>query len=504
MPTMKSFAETFFRRFGAQVGPPQDGEGSNDELVVDLPPDLAEVFGKSRLYLVFSGGQGTMRELSPTEDLLVYGSRIFDQMLSLLAGRGEAVYLDFPARVSVDIEGQQPSPLPLHNCHIVENQTRTGRDQFYIFNFRAVYLSDEKQEEFMTIVLDAESQARPEITTMLAGLEALPPSEQPRQIEPEGLRSMLERAEETARRQVDKRAAKLEEAIHPRLEKVLLRLTSYYRRLADEVDTGQAAQDETVRADLQRDLTRKIAEELERHRLRVTLSPVSYAIASIPFAHYRLNLATRQTEQSLDLSQNLHTGQVESLACRHCRQPIEHLALCDRGHAVHPHCLDTCGRCERDTCRTCGIQPCAICDSPTCLDCVASCAHCDRWLCRQHVEICAICQSPYCSDHGFGCKWCGQIYCLSHNVDGACDTCRQVQADSAVEVFSVPPVAKLKAERYHWRQAENESYVVYLGRRKSFISPLLGRFVIVADKLGRVRHRQKIGPVRWYLEKRRG
>ena len=67
MPTMKSFAETFFKSFGAQVSP------QADELVVDLPPDLANTFGKSRLYLVFPQGtsQGEPRELSPTEDLLL-------------------------------------------------------------------------------------------------------------------------------------------------------------------------------------------------------------------------------------------------------------------------------------------------------------------------------------------------------------------------------------------------------------------------------------------------
>ena len=78
---MKSFAENFFRHFGAQVEP------QGDELIVHLLPDLAEVFGKPRLYLVFAE-RGKTRDLSPVEDLLVYGSRTFDRMLTLLQDRG--------------------------------------------------------------------------------------------------------------------------------------------------------------------------------------------------------------------------------------------------------------------------------------------------------------------------------------------------------------------------------------------------------------------------------
>ncbi|MCI0532482.1 MAG: hypothetical protein L0Y74_11160 [candidate division Zixibacteria bacterium] len=133
---MKSFAETFFQHFGASV------QAQADELVVDLPPELVEVFGKARLYLVFPQAQGQPGELSPQEDLLVYGSRTFERMLGLLAGRGEAAYLHFPGRVSA---AQVPA-LPLHNCRLLESDVDTSQDQFYIFNFRTTYISDEKHE----------------------------------------------------------------------------------------------------------------------------------------------------------------------------------------------------------------------------------------------------------------------------------------------------------------------------------------------------------------------
>ena len=48
MSDVRAFAEAFFAHFGARAFP------LDDNLVVDLPPDLAAAFGKERLYLVFA------------------------------------------------------------------------------------------------------------------------------------------------------------------------------------------------------------------------------------------------------------------------------------------------------------------------------------------------------------------------------------------------------------------------------------------------------------------
>lgn len=485
---MRSFAETFFTRFGATTYP------LDDELVVELTPDLAAVFGKPRLYLVFADGQGEARELSPAEDLLIYGSRTFDQMLALLAGRGEATQLRLPVQVEFGSDGQPTMPLPLHNCDLIENQVRREETPFYVFNFRAVYLSDEQQEEFITLGLSAEGRPHPSSVTALASFETCLIPDLPVTVEPEMLRRMLDLAAELARRQADEHAAKLEQALLPRLQKTLLRLTGFYQRLSDEVDTSDPTQAETVRADLQADLARKVADELESHRLRVTLWPLNYALVLTPLAHYRLTLATRHTQQTLTLVQNLHTGQMEDLTCRHCRQPIDQLALCDREHAVHPGCLAACCRCERDICRDCGIQPCAICGESVCIDCVAACAHCSRWLCAQHVVTCAICGQPHCTGHAFPCRWCGQTYCVQCQTDGLCQTCQAAVAGSELAVADVPAAAGVRPERYRWGRADNRAYVVYIGRSKGLdvISLVAGLPVVVADHTGQVLHSRKI------------
>ncbi len=490
MPTMKSFAENFFSSFGARFQP------QGDEWVVDLPPDLAEAFGKSRLYLVFppAPGQGEMRELSPTEDLLVYGSRTFDQMLALLESRGEAVCLRWPPKLPpVGQDGELSSPLPLRNCRILVGEVRSGQEPFYIFNFRAVYLSDEKQELFMNLVLDAEGEVAPAEAGQLTEAEPLSPDDPDFSVEPETMRRMLEQAEAIARSRVVERAAELQQEIRPRLEKALLRLTGYYRRLTGEVDTGDESQDETVRAELQQDLARKIGDELERHQLRVTLTPLNYAIALAPFAHYRLTLTTGHTSQTINLKQNRHTGQVDLPDCHHCREPVDRLALCDRQHIVHAHCLATCRRCHRDICLACGIEACAICGGSVCGECVAACLYCGRWLCAEHVSTCAICGAAHCSDHAALCRWCGQSYCQACVVGPECETCRRALTGLGGDPPPLPALTASEIGRYRWFQAANQAFVIYIGRPRGPLSGLRSWLIIVTDQAGNLLVRRTVG-----------
>ncbi len=558
MSDVRAFAEAFFAHFGARAFP------LDDNLVVDLPPDLAAAFGKERLYLVFAD-DGVRRELSPVEDLVVYGSRTFDQMLTMLAGRGEVTAVCLPVHFPAGTQDDTSLFPPLVNCRVVGSQAEPAQTPYYVVNYRAVYLSDEKHEEFLTVVLDAGGRPRPdkllftaetaEFAEILKNSSALSASSAVESgvagqlPDKKTLRRMLNLAGDIACRQADARAAELEATIRPRLQKGLLRLTTFYRRLADEVDSGDPVQDADVRADLERDLARKIADELESHRLRVNLSPLSCAVVLVPVAHYRLTLATRQTQHSLELDRDLHTGQIEGLACHACHEPVDRLALCDhQSHAVHAHCLDTCARCGRDVCRACGIQACAVCGSPVCIDCIAVCAACDRWQCAAHVtdcpvcgqpvcpactaacttcgvsqcsshlarcatcgnltceehrwpcticgrevcethaDICILCGEPYCSDHGFHCRTCRQAYCsqCERSVAGECKTCRRAASAPVVPASSLPPIPGLKAERYRWRRAGNRKFSVYKGWR------WLGRAILVVDKAGRVLYHAEV------------
>ncbi len=489
MLLMKSFAETFFRTFGAQIEP--DGE----EWVVDLPPELAAAFGKARLYLVFSQAQAEPRPLSPTEDLLVYGSRTFDRMLTLLERRGEATWLRLSARA--EPVGSGSLPLPLHNCWAEQIQTHGREEPYVIFNFRIVTVSDEKQVEVMTVVLDEQGRPAAEAVGDLTGFDPIDPAGGTSPVAPDTIRRLFDQAGEVARRQADVTAAQLEQEIRPRLEKAVLRLTTYYRRLIDEVDTGQAEQDEAIRAELQRDLARKIADELERHRLRISLQPLSYAVALVPYADYRASLATRHTAQTLALSRNMHTGRLDSLPCHHCGEPIDRLAVCDRGHIIHPYCVATCHRCDQEVCRSCGIETCGICGNSTCAACIEACAYCKRWLCADHIMTCAICGRSYCSDHAGSCRWCGQAYCQQCLVSGQeCESCRCALTAPEAEAAPLVTIVGLKVDDYRWGQAENASYRIYIGRRTGLFSTLRGWVIVVTDQTNQIVHWQKMSSLK--------
>lgn len=483
MPSTKLFAETFFERFGGQITPHED------ELIVDLPPELAAVFGKPRLYLVFPGGE--QRLLSPTEDLLVYGSRTFDKMLSLLEGRGEMTRFRLPSHFS-EPPGQV-SPMPLDNCRLLSNVSQMGTDLFYIINFRLVYTSDEKQSEFLSLVVDAAGKICSDRLASLIQAEtcSAPADETP--IQPKQISQVLARAGEIARDRADARAAELETPLRARLQKALLRLSTFYGRLQQEA-TGETDQIEALQAVLRQDLTRKLADELERHRLHVTIIPISCAVARLPIVSYRLALATRHSQHSLELKRNLYTGEIDALHCHHCQQSLDRLALCDRGHPVHSWCLARCSRCDREICLACGIESCAICAGPVCAGCTARCAYDEDWLCAAHVQTCAICGVDHCERHRFLCRWCGQVYCHRCGQAGVCQTCRQALAAAR----NKPPalaIPGLEFDGYFWQQAQNQAFSIYIGQSKQpLLSALLGRPVIVTNLEGRLVTRRRAGP----------
>ncbi|MCB0163861.1 MAG: hypothetical protein KDI79_06530 [Anaerolineae bacterium] len=276
--SMRAFAEAFFTHFGAPI------EAGPDELIVELPDTLATHFGRPRLYLVFPTGHDKPRDLSPHEDVLVYGSRIFERMLALLDGQGELARLAYPRQVVVALETELKPSLRRPEFRLVETAVDDRQPWVQIFNFRVTYRSDEKEEMFETIVLDANGRPDPAAEALIRSTAPLadPPEPSP------ALEPQPEQAAALMRQRAADHAAKLQQSMQTRLEKVLLRLTGFYRRLMAEIDTGQPDQAEQARADLQQELDRKIADELERHQLHLNLTPISTAVALLPFVHYRL------------------------------------------------------------------------------------------------------------------------------------------------------------------------------------------------------------------------
>jgi hypothetical protein len=281
IPALRTFAEAFFTQFEAQI------EASPDELIIDLPPRLVGHFGKPRLYLVFPTAQGTPRVLSPHEDLLVYGSRTFDLMLALLDGQGETARLEYPRQVSLALADAPGPSLRRPQFTVTEIAVDRRQEWYQLFNFRITYRSDEKEEAFETVALDADGQPAPAVEALLRQLAPLPQSPPP----PGAFTPQPEQATAALRHRAAVRAEELQRQIRSRLERTLLRLTSFYQRRIAEIDSDQPERDEQLIAELQQELERKIVDELERHQLHTRLTPLSTAQALLPSVHVRLSVS---------------------------------------------------------------------------------------------------------------------------------------------------------------------------------------------------------------------
>ncbi len=314
---LRTFAIDFFTHFGADVYP--------DELdvLVALPPSLADTFGKPRLYLTFADEEaGADRELSPQQDLLSYGSRIFDRMMALLAGRGQQAQFSLPARRPLSLLPLLNPAAPPAAQNTIESQFETNDVPFFVFHFRASYVWTEKEEALLTVVVDAAGQLRPEKAEFLRNGSLPVADDAPGPLDSDALHRMFHCAQTEARRQVEARADALETDIRARLQTIAGRLTGFYRQLVAELEDDAGAAD--VRRELERDLQRKMADELERHQLRITLLPVSYAVARLPMAYYRWQL-TAQSGQSaqLFLQRDLFSGQIEHFRCETCGRELD-------------------------------------------------------------------------------------------------------------------------------------------------------------------------------------
>jgi hypothetical protein len=211
----------------------------------------------------------------------------------------------------------------------VEDNYQQSVEPFYAFHFRATYIWAEKEEVFITITLDGAGAQHPYRSELLGRGKVFgaPDENEAQKIDAAVLRQNFERAQEIAQAQVAERADTLEKTIETRLQQIMARLNRFYGRMMDEIASDNPAQDEAARADLEADLKRKQADELERHRLRIQLRPVGYAVMLVPFIEHRLRLSNGQQTSRLTLRRDLYTGWVEAFVCQPENEPLKDLAF---------------------------------------------------------------------------------------------------------------------------------------------------------------------------------
>lgn len=420
---LRAFTSEYFRLLGAAVHPLDDQV--HGPLRVVLPDSLTGHFGKQELGLAFHtivDGSG--------HELVAHGSRMFDRMLALLDQRAALTILRLPVRWQ-ESDALLSAVHPL-NAGVASLRLQEQLQHLFLFNWRITYRADDKREEIFTIGLDAsgsrllqpgEAGAPDDAVAfdtllndgeplsgegnqdMLPLLSRLPPLAQ--------LVRLAEVARKYAVYHADLRCVAHEAEILPRLYKVLDRLTTYYGQQIEEISDTHDPTGEK-RLALEEDLRRKIAEEVENHRLRVQVELVSYAVLELPIAVADFTLNDGKQSAPVHIRLNRYSGGLQRPHCHACDQESSALALCRNGHVMCDGCVRQCNSCQDVLCATCGVEPCPVCSRRNCSTCGRVCWACGGRACSDHLSRCPVCSDDVCHACQMECEHCGVRQCRSH------------------------------------------------------------------------------------------
>ncbi|MFO7632367.1 MAG: hypothetical protein R6W76_07505 [Caldilinea sp.] len=440
---LTEFTHAFFTCFGATVTETTvtettvtettanaNGFSPADLLDVELTPELSEYFGRTRLRLSFHAS-----ESEGGVELVAHGSRIFDQMMALLDQKGAFTVQHAPARYT-DGEMLMSAVRPT-NASVSRLRMQERTLTLFAFTWRITYRADDKRQEVFTVWLDDEGRlivqtgmegtAASEKQAVAVDFEQLLADAEPTPVEhneagealPPKLPALThlvrlaERARGYATYHADVRCVSHEAEILPRLYKTLNRLLSYYQQQIDEVQPARDPEGERRRT-LEADLQRKIAEELENHRLRVDVELIGYVAMEIPIAVAEMTLTTGRHEVAMRVEQDRYSGILRRPACHACGAETAVITIDRNGHLTCERCTQLCAACNELVCAACGLAPCPVCGAENCEECGRMCWACGEHACDAHISVCPTCRDAVCHACQVECAACGVRQCKSH------------------------------------------------------------------------------------------
>jgi hypothetical protein len=443
---LAEFTQTFFASFGAvlnQRSPDapasgkttlKSGDASANLLEVELTPELGEHFGRARLRLSFHASE-------PEEgvELVAHGSRVFDQMMALLDRKGAFTVQRAPVRHASG-EALMAAIRPT-NASVSRLRLHERLRTIFAFTWRITYRADDKRQEVFTVWLDdeerlitqsgaeraegadiapASANATVDFEQMLADAEPAPverndagetlPPKLPALTQ---LVRLAERARSYATYHADVRCVSHEAEILPRLYKTLNRLLTYYQQQIDEVAPARDPEGERRRA-LEADLQRKLAEEIENHRLRVEVELIGYVAMEIPLAVAEITLTTGHQEAHIRVEQDRYTGLLRRPTCFACGVETSVITIDRNGHLACEKCTHLCATCNDLLCTACGVASCPVCGAENCATCGQMCWACGERACDAHISVCPSCGDAVCHACQVECEACGVRQCKSH------------------------------------------------------------------------------------------
>ena len=283
------------------------------------------------------------------------------------------------------------------------------------FNFKVTFLSDEKQEQIISVVLDVqggyavrdaellERLVSFETETAFPRLAVAQPHWQGAgdALAPATLRALLSRATVAAEASLADRLATLQTRTQRFLELDRARLEDYYDSLEHDLKQ-RLARTETTEVERRRNAesklealaaerSAKLADALARHQIRVELDLINMLLIVQPKVVLPVTIANRRATVTRFAVWNPLVHRLEPLLCDYCGQPGENLHLCTGGHLAHDHCLaPRCIECNRTYCQLCTdqMQTCVVCGQAVCRASLRVCPVCGRGACGEHQTLC--------------------------------------------------------------------------------------------------------------------
>ncbi|MEM7532265.1 MAG: hypothetical protein AAF639_08815 [Chloroflexota bacterium] len=422
----------------------------------------------TRRPLISNGNESALHPVSSVSsydaELVALGSRVFDNMMAYLERRGALAYQQLPAHFTgSDILLTAVRPLNASTTNLKMQEQSTS---IFVFNWRITYRADDKHEELYKVLLDQqgnrlsilrmpdpalfseelqlrETEAETEaayntsseietqepkgsiydgvdLHTYLVDAEPVPIEQNPdgQPLLPKlppmtQLTKLAENARKFAIYHADVQCVNREAEVMPRLYKELNKLTRFYQDQIDEVPDSQDPDGEKRRM-LEADLERKIAEEVENHRLRVQVNLFSYAILQIPTAVADLTLNDGAHEIPIQIRLDRYNGTLTRPLCHVCQDEVTDLTIDRNGHITCETCLARCETCEGLLCISCGVDVCPVCEKINCNTCSEFCWACGERACQDHISACPTCQDTVCHACQATCASCATRQCRTH------------------------------------------------------------------------------------------
>ena len=306
--------------------------------------------------------------------------------------------LGFPNARLVEIPDEKVLP---RLCHYV------------CFNFKAALVTDEKHEQLVSAVMNAQTGqavtdfSQIERRTVLEAQSSFPfteplspawrPDAPP--LSNPVLAELLRRATSAARDTLAPALEALTRRAARHLELDRARLTQYYEEVRQDLERRRArAADETRRSALkdklaaaQEEAQAKLADIETKYRPRLELELINLMVIAQPKVTLFVHIESRTAQITRTVVWDPLLQQIEPLACDACGNAGARLFLCNGGHLAHEECLlPSCVDCKRAHCRRCTslMSTCVVCRQPVCVQSLNDCSTCGRGTCRAHVNLC--------------------------------------------------------------------------------------------------------------------